>query len=163
MIAAVADKVSQGEEFKDFSEFFNLWITVNEKAYSALFKTRDYAKMQGEVLEASLNVRKHFFKLAELHLYDLPIALRSEMDDLYKTSRPEEGQGAGKAAREVRHENPLNLRRQDFVRESARRHQVRQGASCSPASTRSTSEPRPRSWCTRRTSSSSTTTSRRAR
>lgn len=85
MIAAVADKMSRGEEFKDFSEFFNLWITVNEKAYSALFKTRDYAKMQGEVLEASLNVRKHFFKLAELYLYDLPIALRSEMDDLYKT------------------------------------------------------------------------------
>jgi hypothetical protein len=85
MIAAVAEKVSEGTEFKDFSEFFNLWITVNEKAYSAFFKTRDYAKMQGEVLEASLNVRRHFFKLAELHLYDLPIALRSEMDDLYKT------------------------------------------------------------------------------
>ena len=41
--------------------------------------------MQGEVLEASLNVRKHFFKLMELYLYDFPIALRSEMDDLYKT------------------------------------------------------------------------------
>jgi len=85
MIAAVAEKVNAGEEFKDFGEFFNLWITVNEKAYSALFQTEDYAKMQGEVLEASLNVRKHFFKLTELYLYDLPIALRSEMDDLYKT------------------------------------------------------------------------------
>lgn len=85
MIAAVAEKVSTGGEFKDFGEFFNLWITVNEKAYSALFRTNDYAKMQGEVLEASLNVRKHFFKLTELYLYDLPIALRSEMDDLYKT------------------------------------------------------------------------------
>jgi hypothetical protein len=85
MIAAVAEKVNAGEEFKDFGEFFNLWITVNEKAYFALFQTEDYAKMQGEVLEASLNVRKHFFKLTELYLYDLPIALRSEMDDLYKT------------------------------------------------------------------------------
>jgi class III poly(R)-hydroxyalkanoic acid synthase PhaE subunit len=85
MIAAVADKVQDGAEFEDFSEFFNLYITVNEKAYSALFRTEDYAKMQGELLEASLNVRKHFFKLTELYLYDLPIALRSEMDDLYKT------------------------------------------------------------------------------
>ncbi len=85
MIAAVAEKVSAGEEFKDFGEFFNLWITVNEKAYSSLFQTEDYAKMQGELLEASLDVRKHSFKLMELHLYDLPIALRSEMDDLYKT------------------------------------------------------------------------------
>ena len=85
MIAALAEKVEAGAEFKDFGEFFNLWITVNEKDYSALFRTEEYAKMQGEVLEASLNVRKHFFKLTELYLYDLPIALRSEMDDLYKT------------------------------------------------------------------------------
>ena len=41
--------------------------------------------MQGELLEAELKVRKHFFKLMELYLYDFPIALRSEMDDLYKT------------------------------------------------------------------------------
>jgi len=85
MIAAVADKVNTGEEFKDFGEFFNLYITVNEEAYSVLFRTDAYAKMQGELLEASLDVRKHLFKLTELYLYDLPIALRSEMDDLYKT------------------------------------------------------------------------------
>lgn len=85
MIAAVADKVKDGGEFKDFGEFFNLYITVNEKAYAALFQTEDYAKMQGELLEAALNVRTHSFKLTELYLYDLPIALRSEMDDLYKT------------------------------------------------------------------------------
>jgi class III poly(R)-hydroxyalkanoic acid synthase PhaE subunit len=85
MIAAVAEKVNKGEEFKDFGEFFNLYITVNEKAYSELFRTEAYAKMQGELLEASLDVRKHLFKLTELYLYDLPIALRSEMDDLYKT------------------------------------------------------------------------------
>jgi len=58
---------------------------VNEKAYSVLFQTEAYAKMQGELLEASLEVRQHLFKLTELYLYDLPIALRSEMDDLYKT------------------------------------------------------------------------------
>jgi len=85
MIAAIADKVKDGGEFKDFGEFFNLWITVNEKAYAELFQTEDYAKMQGELLEAALNVRTHSFKLTELYLYDLPIALRSEMDDLYKT------------------------------------------------------------------------------
>ncbi len=32
-----------------------------------------------------MSVRKHFFKLMELYLYDFPIALRTEMDDLYKT------------------------------------------------------------------------------
>jgi polyhydroxyalkanoate synthase subunit PhaE len=85
VIAAVADKVSKGEEFKRFDEFFDLWLDVSEKAYYALFRTENFSKKQGELLEASVNVRQHFFKLMELYLYDFPIALRSEMDDLYKT------------------------------------------------------------------------------
>ena len=85
VIATVADKVSKGEEIKRFDEFFDLWIDVSEKAYYALFQTEAFSKKQGELLEASVNVRKHSFKLMELYLYDFPIALRSEMDDLYKT------------------------------------------------------------------------------
>jgi class III poly(R)-hydroxyalkanoic acid synthase PhaE subunit len=85
VIATVADQVSKGEEIKRFDEFFDLWIDVSEKAYYALFQTQDFSKMQGELLETSVNVRQHSFKLMELYLYDFPIALRSEMDDLYKT------------------------------------------------------------------------------
>lgn len=85
VIATIAEKIKAGEEIKKFDDFLDLWIGVNEKTYYALFKTEDFSKLQGELLEAALNVRKHFFKLMELHLYDLPIALRSEMDDLYKT------------------------------------------------------------------------------
>lgn len=85
VIATVADKVSKGEEFKKFNEFFDLWIDVNEKAYYALFQTNAFSKKQGEMLDASVKVRQHYFKLMELYLYDLPIAVRSEMDDLYKT------------------------------------------------------------------------------
>ena len=85
VVATTAEKIKSGEEITKFDEFFDLWVKVNEKTYYALFQTEDFSKMQGEVLEASLHVRKHFFKLMELYLYDFPIALRSEMDDLYKT------------------------------------------------------------------------------
>jgi class III poly(R)-hydroxyalkanoic acid synthase PhaE subunit len=85
VIATVADKVSKGEEFERFDEFFDLWIDVSEKSYYALFQRPDFSEMQGELLEASVHVRQHSFKLMELYLYDFPIALRSEMDDLYKT------------------------------------------------------------------------------
>jgi class III poly(R)-hydroxyalkanoic acid synthase PhaE subunit len=84
-IATLADKVSKGEEFKRFDEFFDLWISVSEKAYYALFQTQEFSKMQGELLETSAHLRQHNFKLMELYLYDFPIALRSEMDALYKT------------------------------------------------------------------------------
>jgi class III poly(R)-hydroxyalkanoic acid synthase PhaE subunit len=85
VVASTAEKIKAGEEITKFDDFFDLWLKVNEKTYYALFQTEDFSKMQGELLEASLNVRKHFFKLMELYLYDFPIALRSEMDDLYKT------------------------------------------------------------------------------
>jgi len=85
VIATVAEKIGRGEEIKAFDEFFDLWVDVSEKTYNALFQTEDFSKMQGELLEASVTARKHFFKLTELYLYDFPIALRSEMDDVYKT------------------------------------------------------------------------------
>ncbi len=85
VIEAITRKIREGEELKDFDEFFGLWIDVNEKAFYALFKTEEFAKLQGELLDSSLDVRRHFFKLMELYLYDFPVALRSEMDDLYKT------------------------------------------------------------------------------
>ncbi len=85
MIDIVAEKIKAGEEFKGFNYFFDLWVDVNEKAYNALLQTEDFSKMQGELLDISVNTRKHFFQLTELYLYDFPIALRSEMDDVYKT------------------------------------------------------------------------------
>ena len=84
-IAALAAKVEADEPVQHFDDFFDLWITSSEKSYYALFQTRDYAQLTGELLDAGLNVRKHYFKLMEIYLFDLPIALRSEMDDLYKT------------------------------------------------------------------------------
>jgi polyhydroxyalkanoate synthase subunit PhaE len=85
VMAELAQKVEAGEAIERFDEFMDLWVAVNEKTYYALFQTEEFSRLKGELLEAGLNARKHYFKLMEMHLFDLPIALRSEMDDLYKT------------------------------------------------------------------------------
>lgn len=85
VIEKLADKVQSGEPIKQFDEFFDIWIDVSEQAYFKLFQTEEFAKFQGELMDAGLNVRQHFFKIMEMQLYDLPLVLRSEMDDLYKT------------------------------------------------------------------------------
>jgi class III poly(R)-hydroxyalkanoic acid synthase PhaE subunit len=85
VIETIAHKIKSGEEVKSFDEFFDLWIDLNEKTYLELFQTEEFSQLQGEFMESTLMVRRHFFKLMELYLYDFPIALRSEMDDLYKT------------------------------------------------------------------------------
>jgi hypothetical protein len=85
VIETIAEKIKKGEEIKNYDEFFDLWVDVNEKTYLELFQTEEFSGLQGELLDSTLNIRKHSFKLMELYLYDFPIALRSEMDDLYKT------------------------------------------------------------------------------
>jgi len=85
VMAELAKKVEAGETIDRFDGFMDLWVAVNEKTYFGLFQTEEFSRLKGDLLEAGLNARKHYFKLMEMHLFDLPIALRSEMDDLYKT------------------------------------------------------------------------------
>ncbi len=85
VVTELAQKIEAGEQIDRFDAFLDLWVDVNEKTYYALFQTEEYSQLKDEVLAAGLNARKHYFKLMEMYLFDLPIALRSEMDDLYKT------------------------------------------------------------------------------
>jgi len=85
VLEEIAGKIKSGEDIKTFDELFNLWIDVNEREFFDLFKTDEFSRMQGDLLDAYLKVRRHFQKLMELYLFELPVALRSEMDDVYKT------------------------------------------------------------------------------
>lgn len=85
VVEKLAEKIKAGEEIKQFDEFFDVWIDVSEQAYFKLFQTEEFSRIQGELLDAGLKARTHFFKIMEMQLYDLPVVLRSEMDDLYKT------------------------------------------------------------------------------
>jgi class III poly(R)-hydroxyalkanoic acid synthase PhaE subunit len=85
VITSITEKMNRGEDIKGFDEFFDLWVDVSEKTFFDLFQSAEFSQMQGELLETALKVRQHNFKLMELCLYDYPVALRSEMDSLYKT------------------------------------------------------------------------------
>jgi polyhydroxyalkanoate synthesis regulator phasin len=85
VIAATAKKIKENEEIISFDECFQLWHSTNEKTFLELFTTEEFSKLQGVVLDAALDARRHSHHLMELYLSDFPIALRSEMDDVYKT------------------------------------------------------------------------------
>ena len=85
VVEKLAQKITSGEEVKQFDEFFDVWIDTSEQSYYKLFQTEEFAKLQGELLDSALTVKAHFFKVMEMYFTDLPLALRSEMDDLYKT------------------------------------------------------------------------------
>lgn len=85
VVEKLAEKLKAGLEIKQFDEFFDIWIDASEQAYFELFQTEEFSRIQGELLDSGLNARTHFFKIMEMHLYDLPVVLRTEIDDLYKT------------------------------------------------------------------------------
>jgi class III poly(R)-hydroxyalkanoic acid synthase PhaE subunit len=84
VVETLAQNIREKGEIASFDEFFKLWTAVNEKTYLELFQTEKFSKLQGVVLDSALDVRRHFHQLMELSLSDFPIALRSEMDDVYK-------------------------------------------------------------------------------
>ncbi|MBI5741823.1 MAG: hypothetical protein HZA16_14060 [Nitrospirae bacterium] len=84
VMEAIVGRTNGEGKIGGFSEFLDIWVQENEKTFHEMFNTEEFAKFQGEYLDSALNVRRHYFKLMELHLYDFPVAVRSEMDDLYK-------------------------------------------------------------------------------
>jgi class III poly(R)-hydroxyalkanoic acid synthase PhaE subunit len=86
VVQGIAQKVRDGQDIKGFGEFVQLWTKTNEEAFLEFFRTDQYTELQGLVLDAAVDCRKEFQQLMEASLKDFPIALRSEMDDISKTT-----------------------------------------------------------------------------
>jgi hypothetical protein len=86
VVETMAQKVNDGEPIKGFGDFVQLWTKTNEEAFLGFFRTAEFSHLQGVVLEAALDCRKQFEELMEKALGDLPIALRSEMDDVSRAN-----------------------------------------------------------------------------
>jgi len=85
VLNAISQKIKEGAEIKSYDEFFKLWTDTNEEEYFELFKSEEFSKLQGQLLDAALDTRRHFQKITEMFLEDFPVPVRSEMDDVYKT------------------------------------------------------------------------------
>ncbi|MBF0520421.1 MAG: hypothetical protein HQK92_11940 [Nitrospirae bacterium] len=85
VVESLAQKIKAGEEIKGYNDFYKIWADINEAEYFELFNTEEFSVVQGSLLESALEFRKQYHKLIEMNLSDLPIPVRSEMDDVYKT------------------------------------------------------------------------------
>jgi class III poly(R)-hydroxyalkanoic acid synthase PhaE subunit len=86
VVEVLAQKVRDGQELGGIEELIKLWAETNEKAFLDLFRTEQFARLQGLLLDAALDARRHVQRLLEHCLKDFPVALRSEMDDVYQTA-----------------------------------------------------------------------------
>jgi class III poly(R)-hydroxyalkanoic acid synthase PhaE subunit len=84
VIKALAEKVKAGEKFEKFDEFFALWINTNEKVFFKLFQSKEFNERRNAMTVAGFNARKLYNEIIEGQLSDLPVARRSEMNEVYK-------------------------------------------------------------------------------
>jgi class III poly(R)-hydroxyalkanoic acid synthase PhaE subunit len=84
VIKALAEKVEAGEKFEKFDDFFALWISTNEKVFFKLFQSKEFNERRNAMTAAGFNARKLYNEIIEGQLSDLPIARRSEMNEVYK-------------------------------------------------------------------------------
>ncbi|WP_129596687.1 poly(R)-hydroxyalkanoic acid synthase subunit PhaE [Anaerophilus nitritogenes] len=77
--------LQKGEQPKTFKEFYEYWWKENEKAYTALFNTDEFASLLGQLVDESMCFKKNFDKILEKRLEIFPIPTNTEMKSLYKT------------------------------------------------------------------------------
>ncbi len=79
------EMMEQDSQPKTFREFYELWWKTSEDAYQQLFGTEDFAKLLSQVVDAGVVFKKNQDLLMEEFLKQMPVPLKSEMNDLYKT------------------------------------------------------------------------------
>ncbi len=68
-----------------FNEFYNEWVKTNETLLTELYGSDDFSKLKGELLNISMDVKKHFEKQFENVYSVYPVVFRSEVDEMNKT------------------------------------------------------------------------------
>jgi hypothetical protein len=81
----IAAKIQKGEEISSIMSVYQEWLNISDKTYVSLFESENYSKLMAEVSSMQLKLRKDVEGQLEKFMVGVPVATRSEMDELYKT------------------------------------------------------------------------------
>jgi len=81
----IAAKVEKGEEVKDVMAMYQEWLNISDKVFVSLFESEEYSKIMAETSSMQMKLRKDVEGQLEKLMVGMPIATRSEMDEMYKT------------------------------------------------------------------------------
>lgn len=81
----IAAKIQKGEEVNNMMAVYQEWLNISDKTFVALFDSEEYTKLMSEVNAMQLTLRKDVEGQMEKFMVGIPVATRSEMDELYKT------------------------------------------------------------------------------
>src|SRR5690606_27006877 len=78
-------KIENGEDVNSIMALYQEWMNISDKTFVSLFESDEYSEKMAEVSAMQMRLKKDMEKQAEKMLVGLPVATRSEMDELYKT------------------------------------------------------------------------------
>lgn len=81
----IIDKIQNGEETSSMMALYQEWMNLSDKTYVALFESDEYSKLMAEVSAMQLKLKKDIELQAEKFMAGIPVATRSEVDELYRT------------------------------------------------------------------------------
>ena len=81
----IANKVQEGVEVTSMMALYQEWLNLSDATFVELFESEEYSKAMAEVSAMQLTLRKDIEKQMEQYMVGIPVATRSEMDELYKT------------------------------------------------------------------------------
>lgn len=81
----IAAKIKNGEEINSIMSVYQEWLSISDRIYVSLFESEAYSKIMAEVNGMQLKLRKDIEGQMEKFMVGIPVATRSEMDELYKT------------------------------------------------------------------------------
>lgn len=70
---------------QSFRDIYDLWWKTNEDVYIELFRTEEFSRLMGQLVEKGMYFKASFQAFMEEATKDLPFPNRTEMDTLYKT------------------------------------------------------------------------------
>jgi hypothetical protein len=85
MVEKMSAKIQNGENIDSLLKVYQDWMTTGDAVYTDFFKSDEYSKLMTEVSSLQLKLKLDIEKQIETTiLKDMPVATRSEMDEVYK-------------------------------------------------------------------------------
>jgi polyhydroxyalkanoate synthase subunit PhaE len=78
-------KIENGEEVNSMIKLYQDYLNTSDKMFVGLFETDEYSKLMSEVSAMKLSIKKAVEKQSEKMFDNIPVATRSEMDEVYQT------------------------------------------------------------------------------
>lgn len=82
---SVMHKIENGEEVNSMMKLYQDWLNTSDKTFVELFETDEYSKLMAEVSSLQMRIKKSVEKQTEKMFENIPLATRSEMDEVYQT------------------------------------------------------------------------------